>query len=207
MYISSDSSSCHRFTLPSCAKNNKIMNVRMASSRSIFFINVENSIIPAPFTLCERDVYSFSICSSISIRYRSNCGRISEGVGRTGSETVFSERTSFSPFKTSSKTSSKCLMVVEVNSCLRGRNRGGGRKSCGAFGGGGGSSSLSRSFDFIKYMRAEESRATPEALKSICPVFCISSRKDVSKYAMLIFHGVSFSSLRNSKRMFHGGRR
>jgi hypothetical protein len=98
-------------------------------------------------------------------------------------------------------------MVVDVNSCLRGRKSGGGIKSNGALGGGGGSSSFRRSFDFIKYMRAEESKATPEALKSICPVFSISSRKVVSKYAMFMFHGVSFSSLWNSKRMFHGGRR
>src|SRR5512136_2202179 len=112
---------------------------------------------------------------------------------------------SFSPSSTLTRTSRRLLIVVDVSSCLSGRNNGGGRKSVGALGGGGGSSSLSRSFDFIRYMRAEESRATPEALKSTCPDLFICSRKDLSRYAMLMFHGVSFSSLLNSKRMFHGG--
>lgn len=125
----------------------------------------------------------------------SSCGKISEGVGRMGSSAIFLRRRIFSPFKTSSKTSSKCLIVVEVNSYRRGRKRGGGRNSWGGLGGGGGSSSFSKSLDFIKYMRAEESRTTPEALKSTCPVFSISLRKVVRRYAMFTFQGVSFSSL------------
>src|SRR4030043_59914 len=112
---------------------------------------------------------------------------------------------SFHPFKNSSKTSSRFLIVVEVSSCLRGRNNGGGTKSCKCLGSGGGSSSFNSSLDFIRYMRAEESKATPDALKSTCPVFSICCRNEDRRYEIFMFHGVSFPSLLNSNRMFHGG--
>jgi len=67
----------------------------------------------------------------------------STGGGKIGSKEGF-DGSSFSPFKTVSKASKSCSIVVEVNSYRSGRKIGGGMKSGGSLGGAGGSSSFNR---------------------------------------------------------------